>query len=314
MTQTAVDAIPAYRHFDVTVRRVVELSPSFIRITFTGDDLDRFGDTCLDQRVKIVFPIPGTACTDPYADMPRTGDWYARWRTLPEARRNPIRTYTVRDVRTEPREVDIDFVCHGDAGIASRWARRVVVGDPCLLIGPDRRADSAMVGVEWRPGSATDLLLAGDETAVPAILSIVSELPADARGHAFLEVPEPADALTAPGPEGVELTWLARANGSENSNNIGVSREVRHGDELVPAVKRHVAKFRQQVGASDAAAFDEENLWDTPGEEPGAGMFAWLAGEATAITTLRRHLVAERGWDRRRIAFMGYWKKGKAES
>lgn len=42
-------------------------------------------------------------------------------------------------------------------------------------------------------------------------------------------------------------------------------------------------------------------------------MYAWLAGEAAVIRTLRRHLVAERGLDRRSVAFMGYWRMGRSE-
>jgi|SRR5690625_1572560 len=305
MTQTATAAIPAYRHFDAQVRRVTQLSPHFIRVTFTGGDLDLFGTTCLDQRVKVVFPLAGSS--DPFAYMPRSADWYAQWRGLPEHQRNPFRTYTVRDVRPEVDEVDIDFVTHGDVGVASAWVQRAAPGDRCILVGPDRRADSAMVGVEWKPGDATELLLAGDETATPAILSILADLPADARGHAFLEIPGPDDVLHAQTPEGVTVTWLPRFGDDD------------FGAQLVPAVKNHIGDGTASAPATPATpatmpADDDAVLWDTPSHEPGAGRFAWLAGEATAITTLRRHLVKTCGWDRSRVAFMGYWKKGKTET
>jgi NADPH-dependent ferric siderophore reductase len=54
-------------------------------------------------------------------------------------------------------------------------------------------------------------------------------------------------------------------------------------------------------------------LWEVPEESPFGPLYAWLAGEAAVIRTLRRHLVAERGMDRRAVAFMGYWRLGRAE-
>lgn len=268
-------AVPAYRMFDVTVREARVLTPHLRRVTFTGADLDLFGDTCLDQRVKVVLPLPGTG--EPFAHLPRGTDWYAEWRRLPEPRRNPFRTYTARAVRPAAAEVDLDFVAHGDGGPASRWASRARPGDPAVLVGPDARGDSARVGVEWRPGAAREVLLAGDETAVPAICSIVESLPAGMTGQAFLEVPTAADRLAVRAPAGLEVHWLPRAQGA-------------HGLLLREAVR--------------------ELTWIRPADGTA---YAWLAGEASAVRALRRHLVRERGWDRRQVTFMGYWRAGHPE-
>ena len=310
MTLAPAQTVPAFRSFDVSVRSVTRLSPHFQRVTFTGEDLDLFGDTCLDQRIKIILPIPGADSADPFEHLPRGEDWYARWRQLPEQHKNPLRTYTVRAVRQHLNEVDVDFVCHGDTGVASAWVNRALPGDRCVLIGPDVRGESDTLGVEWKPGQATEVLLAGDETALPAISSILASLPPHACGQAFIEVPTYDDALPVTPPEGVSVAWLPRD---------GASPETHHGYELVSAVTSHLDVGPQKTGSDggfdglDAIDNNAERLWETPAVEPGHGAFAWLAGEASAITTLRRHLVKERGWDRQRVAFMGYWRLGRSE-
>src|SRR5919112_6042110 len=88
-----------FRVFDVCVLRVVRLSPSFVRVTFTGADLDRFADNGFDQRIKLFLPLPD-------GGLPRLAeseDWYAEWRSLPAAQRHPIRAYTLRAGRGVPR-------------------------------------------------------------------------------------------------------------------------------------------------------------------------------------------------------------------
>jgi NADPH-dependent ferric siderophore reductase len=136
-----------FRVFRVEVRALRRLSPSFLRVTFTGDDLDAFEDTGWDQRIKLVLPLPGSGV----AHMPAGPDWYTRWRELPEERRNPLRTYTVRYVRPALREVDLDVVLHGDGGPAARWAQTVRAGDIAGLVGPDAEAGGPHGGIEFHP-------------------------------------------------------------------------------------------------------------------------------------------------------------------
>jgi NADPH-dependent ferric siderophore reductase len=298
MTQTL--PIAPWRLFDVEVRAVRRLSPSFVRVTFTGPDLDHFADNGYDQRIKLALPLPGQAVVS----LPTGPDWYARWRALPDERRNPIRTYTVRAVRPHLNEVDVDLVLHGDSGPATRWARRARPGDQAALLGPDAGFGGEHGGLEFRPPAAGRLLLAGDETAVPAIAAICERLPADARGRVLLEVPEPDDALPVAAPSGMEISWLPRAGD-------------RHGCRLVPAVADAAARLLG--GAARPAApvadvdVDRDFLWEVPTPAARVPLYAWLAGEAGVIRALRRHLVAERGLDRRAVAFMGYWRLGRAD-
>ncbi|MDG4800349.1 siderophore-interacting protein [Micromonospora sp. WMMD980] len=300
---TSTVAVTPWRVFTVEVRAVRRLGPSFLRVTFTGADLDRFADNGYDQRIKLALPVvdgvPG--------ELPDGPEWYQRWRDLPAERRSPIRTYTVRAARPEESEVDVDMALHGDGGPATRWARRARPGDRLALVGPDAGWPGEHGGVEFRPPAGAVLLLAGDETAAPAICAILDRLPAGARGHALVEVPEAGDVLPCRVPAGVTVTWLPRAGAP-------------HGARLSPAVTDLAARLlpapaRSPAGEAPAEVdVDRDVLWEVPERPDGAALYAWLAGEAAVIRGLRRHLVTERGMDRRAVAFMGYWRAGRAES
>ena len=107
---------PAYRGFAVHVDRARRLSPSFLRMTFTGPDLDEFGTDGLDQRVKLVLPAACGAQVD--LNLFADDAWHRTWAAMPDDERYPLRTYTVRAVRPAQREVDVDVVLHGQIGRA----------------------------------------------------------------------------------------------------------------------------------------------------------------------------------------------------
>jgi NADPH-dependent ferric siderophore reductase len=306
------DARPAYRPYRATVSGLVRLSAHFIRVTFTGPDLEVFGTDGFDQRLKIVLPIAGLGLSDIGADDERAlaeGNWYARWRALPDERRNPFRTYTIRAARPAEREIDVDMVCHGDGGPASRWLGNVTIGEEVYLVGPDSRSNQSHTGIDWHPGDATEFLLAGDETAAPAICSIIESLPSGCTAHAFIEIPAVSDRVPVTVPVGCTVTWLSRGQSPV-------------GDALDPAVRDWIAQNPNAIRSSlvssaqqlDDIDIDRELLWHSPEATAGGLFYAWLAGEAAAIKRLRRFLVSETGIDRKRIAFMGYWRAGKAEA
>ena len=312
---TAIADRPAYRPYRATVVGIRSLSEHFTRVTFFGTQFDTFGTAGLDQRVKIVLPLPGLGLADIGAADERTiadGSWYARWRALPDAERNPFRTYTIRAVRPQQREIDVDFVTHaghGSLGPAARWLQAARVGSEVLIVGPDERSPGRAIGLDWHPAEATELLLAGDETAAPAICSILENLPAGRRARAFIEVPSQADALPLALPTGSEITWLGRDLAP-------------HGQRLDQAVRDWVARNRPLVEPSVASTpqplaevdVDCDLLWEAPNDESGTGFYAWLAGESCMIKLLRRFLVSETGIDRSRVAFMGYWRLGRSEA
>lgn len=302
--------VPTYRPFAVRVARVQRLSPSFLRITFTGDELAECAPNGWDQRIKVLLPIPGRGM----ADCPAGADWYGEWRALPEERRNPIRTYTVRDWRPGLREMDVDFVLHGATGPASAWAERVALGDEVALIAPNARFPGPTGGYEWHPpADASCLLVAGDETAVPAVCAIVESLPVGRRARIMLEVPTAGDVLPLAAPAGVEVTWLPRWPAD-------AAVPAPHGMLLTAAVVAAVQEISAAVVPAPAAPLDDVDvdtgiLWEVPEEDPGprrsSGPYVWLAGEAGTVKGLRRRLVQEAGLERTSVAFMGYWRRGK---
>ncbi|PSL04681.1 NADPH-dependent ferric siderophore reductase [Haloactinopolyspora alba] len=310
-TEHAGQTTPAtpWRPFRVTVAGTHTLSPSFVRITFTGDDLHEFGHDGPDQRVKLYLSRDGR-----HVPELSPTEWYREYRAADPETRGFLRTYTIRAVRPDRREVDIDFALHGDHGPASAWASRAAVGDEVALIGPNRAYGTDCQGHEWNPPvDARDVLVAGDETALPAVAGILESLrdsPAcPRRVRVLLEVPDDGDVLDLPAPEHAEVTWLCRRrpDGSAAAN----------GALLVDAVLASDFGTGPHAASADASAVDTvdidlEVLWEVAAGA-GSPVYAWVAGEAGAVKTIRRHLVGDRGIDKGAVTFMGYWRTGRAE-
>ena len=288
----------------VRVARRQVLSDGFVRLTFTGPTLGRFADPGLDQRIKLILP-DGEATLD---DLPLVDDWYGAWRALPDARRPAIRTYTTRAVRPARREVDVDLVLHEPAGPAGRFAAGCREGDEAVLCGPNAHPDAPRGGIDFRlPPSARCVLVAGDETALPAISRILEALPPAVRGVALVEVPRAEDGAQLPVHPGVEVRVLARGDAPTGCLLAGAVREA-----AVSLLAVHAAAEPEDVDV------DAGLLWEVPGDgaipRADGPFYAWLAGEASAIKALRRVLVADLGVDRRSVAFMGYWRAGRPEN
>lgn len=302
--RTASDEAPRYRRYVVRVVANRPLGPSFRRVTVRGEDLREFGAAGCDQRVKLLLPRPGRTVDD----VPDGADWYARWQRLPERVRPAMRTYTVRAHRAEAGELDLDLVVHGvadgTAGPAAAWAAGARPGDTVALLGPDRPGTGRMWGREWAPPPhARRLLLAGDETAVPAVAAIVASLTPGARGVACLEVPAAADIQHWPVPGGFDVRWSCREGAA-------------HGAALEPAVDRAARELLRAPGSGadlEDVDVDARLLWEVPEAPDSGALYAWLAGEAGVIRRLRRLLVSGYGVPRSAVAFMGYWRAGRPE-
>ncbi|GAB2672873.1 siderophore-interacting protein [Thalassiella azotivora] len=315
----AADTGP-YVQARVTVRSVRRVSPSFVRVTFAGEDV---GGLCCpgpDQRIKVAFPLEGR---DDVA-LPPGGDWYRSYRLMREDERPPIRTYTIRHLRADAGELDVDMVLHGDSGPASAWAGRAAVGDRVVLVAPSAAWRGPTGGYEWQlPAGTARVLVAGDETALPAVCAILERLPGDVEADVVLDVPHGADLDLVPRRPGVRVHGTARsevAPGLGTGPGAGLVDVVR--DLALPGTAPAPAPFAGSGGAAatgdvaelEAQQADEETvLWDAAHPATGAPLYAWVAGEASAVRALRRHLVAERGVDRSLVSFMGYWRLGRAE-
>lgn len=261
-----------------------------------------------------MLPLPETGTSDLQAALAAADadDWYTVWRTLSEPVRNPLRTYTIRRVRPAQAEVDVDFVVHPDTGPASRWVSTARVGDELMLIGPDALARPTRAGIAWQPGDADALLLAGDETATPAICAILESLRPDETGHAFIEIPDAADALEVAAPVGVALTWLPRGDAVPGYR---LTAAVQAWCAEHPRLDMEIRAERAELGSFDIDGIDVDSqlLQDVPSGRTVSCLYAWIAGEAAAVKRLRRYLVTDIGIDRTQVAFMGYWRHGKSE-
>lgn len=268
---TAVAA--PFRFFALQVVRTRRLGPSLVRVTLAGEDLRYFLSDGRDQSLSLFLPHPGQE--KPAVPYELGDGWWQAWRELPDGVRAVMRSYTLRALRRDPDEIDIDFVLHTPAGPASRWAARASSGDRVVLLGPalaDNRA------IRFRPPNDTELtLIWGDETAVPAVSAILESLPPGTRARVWLEVHDPGDIQDLPTEADAEITWLVGdASGTEGSP---MALDALRGTQLPDAQRT----------------------------------YAWIAGESAMVKQLRRHLVGERGIDRRRVTFVGYWRRGMSE-
>ncbi|WP_405520343.1 siderophore-interacting protein [Streptomyces canus] len=268
---TAVAA--PFRFFSLQVVRTRRLGPSLVRVSFTGEELRYFFSDGRDQSLSLFLPAEGR--TEPAVPVELGDGWWQAWRELPDDVRAVMRSYTLRSLRRNPDEIDIDFVLHEPAGPASRWAARASAGDKVQLLGPavaDNRA------IRFRPPEDTDLvLLWGDETALPAVSAILEALPAGQRARVWLEVRDAGDIQDLATEADAEITWLV-------------------AEETGAACSPMALDALRDARLPDA-------------ERP----YVWIAGESGCVKELRRHFVRERGIDRRRVTFVGYWRQGMTE-
>jgi NADPH-dependent ferric siderophore reductase len=246
---------PTFRH--VTVRRVDHISPRMVRVTFTGPDLVGLTVEQPAASVRLLLPSSvGQALVMPA--------WTGNEFLLPDGQRPAIRTFTPRHVDVEALELALDFVVHG-AGVASAWAEAAAPGAPAAVSGPGR---GYVVDAD-----APAFLLAGDETAIPAMSQLLEVLPRERPVQVHIEVARPDGRLELPDHPVATPRWYDLPAGAPA------------GDALVEA-----------VGQADF--------------EPGTRV--WVAGEAAAVQRIRRRLFEDRGVPRRQATIRGYWKYGRS--
>ncbi|MFC7403804.1 siderophore-interacting protein [Georgenia alba] len=197
------------------VQRVERLAPHLIRVVAGGPGFASYEhNACTDRYVKLLFADPELGLTPPY-------DMAALREQLPPERMPSRRTYTLRWVDLDTEELAIDFVTHGDGGLAAPWAERARPGDTLVMSGP---------GGGYAPDPTADWhLLAGDDAALPAIAAALEALDSRAVGTVVAEVDGPEDEIALAAPPGVEVRWLHRA-GAEP----GTTRLLEDGVRAVP--------------------------------------------------------------------------------
>ncbi|MGW1841223.1 siderophore-interacting protein [Streptomyces sp. NPDC001966] len=247
----------------VRVVGVERITPRTARVTFTGEALAGLMEDRPDQQMKLCFPREGQGVPrlpEPEADDTYGMRWYEAYLAIPEPERPLLRSFTVRAYDRGRDVMTVDFVLHGDDGPAARWGRDARPGDVLGMVGPSSLYARPLPAADW-------LLLAGDESALPAIATLLESLPAGARALVRAEVADATEERPLGSAGEVAVHWVHRDRGGS----------------LVDAVR--TAPLPAGTGA------------------------AWLAGEAGAVRTLRRHLVEERGLPRAAVQFSGYWRR-----
>lgn len=295
-------AASAYRLFDLQLKQRITLSPSLTRLVFTGPDVAQMTTLAPDQRVKLFFPAPDGSLPV----LPTDAHWKAAHSALPAEQRPPMRTYTIRALRREALEVDVDFVLHGVNGPASAWATHAQVGERLQMIAPNLAYGGDTGGYEWKPPKdVRNVLLVGDETALPAIAGILEQL-ADTQPElaveAFIEVPQEADCLALRHGANTRLHWLPRD-----------LLQCAHGQAMQHAV-RELASLPQGHAAPrvklEEVDVDTRILWEQA-TSASSVFHAWVAGESATVMDIRRYLIKERGLQRECLTLMGYWRAGR---
>jgi NADPH-dependent ferric siderophore reductase len=192
------------------VLRVQWITPHMIRVVVGGEGLAGFGaGDFTDHYVKLMFLVPGVTYPEPF-------DMDAVHRDLPREHWPRLRSYTVRTWDPHALEMSIDFVYHGDVGLAGPWAANSQPGDEVLFMGP---------GGAYTPSEDADWhLLVGDESALPAIATSLEALPQGAPAHVFVEVSGPGEEQELVTAGDAKLVWLHRG-------------EAQIGEALVEAVE-----------------------------------------------------------------------------
>lgn len=211
-----------------------QLSPELVRLHCLSADLVGFDRPFTDHYVKLLFG-------------------------------EVTRTYTIRSLDPATGRFALDFVIHGTDGLAGPWAATAEPGAEFSFRGP---------GGAWAPfAEFTTFVLAGDESAAPAICAALERLPEGAAATVFIEVEGQGSTFDVPTGPTIDLRWVTRDG-------------ARPGDRLAAAVRG----FGAPQGAS----------W-------------FVHGVAEMIKDLRRFLLVDNAVDRSAVSISGYWRLGMTE-
>jgi NADPH-dependent ferric siderophore reductase len=245
----------------MAVTKMTNLTPRMARVTFSGDELVGLQIEEPAASVRLLLPSPS-------AGLPGYGplvipEWNGNEFLLADGQRPTIRTFTPRRMDPTAGELDLDIVLH-TGGAVSAWVGEAAPGSPAAVSGPGR-------GYTIDTDAAA-FLLAGDETALPAMCQLLEVLPHHIPVHVIVEVVASEAAMALPEHPASTVVWVEAAAGESP------------GSALVPTVEQTRV-------------------------DPGTKV--WAAGEAAAMHRLRKHLFEERGLARSDATVRGYWKHGR---
>ncbi|TDW17685.1 siderophore-interacting protein [Kribbella kalugense] len=228
-----------------TVAAVDDLSPHLRRVTFVAPRIADAVTAGPDQRIKVLLTPPNGSAIS----LPTGPEWYADWCAQPVDERFIMRTYTVRALRPDVAELDVEFVLHGVNGPASAWVSEAQLGDEVGLLLPfavDTSSAKGLLhsGVDYvPPATSVRRILVADETALPALAGILEELPADVHATVFVAVPDAADVRPLAG--NADITWVTDGSLLEALKSATLPFDpdyawVAGESSMIKAVRRHL--------------------------------------------------------------------------
>jgi NADPH-dependent ferric siderophore reductase len=237
---------------------VSRIAPRLVSVLVRGDELDAFADAAPTSHLKVFLPAPGQA-------EPLLPEFMPEGRAIPDdAPRPSVRTYTPRRFDPASGTLEIQFVLHG-AGPASEWAERASVGDKLAVAGPGGRFVMDSGAERW--------WIAGDESAIPAVATLLEALPPSAAAEVHIEVADADDEVEFASQAKTEISWHHR----RDPNAFGAELDA----------------------AARAAAIAD-------------GTRVWVACEAAAMRGIRQYFLGERRLPASSLVTRGYWRIGEA--
>jgi NADPH-dependent ferric siderophore reductase len=224
-----------------------------MRVTLSGPDLDGLVIAEPAASVRLLLPSPGSV------DLV-TPTWNGNEFLLSDGTRPIIRTFTPRRFEPGIPELDLDMVIH-DGGIASAWAASAAIGSSAAISGPGRgyTIDSA----------ASEYVLGGDETAIPAVSQLLESIPHVIPIEVHIETADGSGVIPMPDHPLATTTW-------------------------------HQADGQGPPGAALVRAIQSAEIAEST--------LVWCAGEAASMHQIRTHLFGKRGLPRSQATVRGYWK------
>ena len=232
------------------------IAPRLVSVQVAGDSLESFRIEAPTSHIKVFLPLPGQ-------DAPLLPEFLPEGQVIPDDARPAVRTYTPRRFDEASRTLEIQFVLHGE-GPASEWAERASAGDRIAVAGPGGRFVMDEAAERW--------WIAGDESAIPAVGTLLDALPPSAAADVHLEVADADDEIELPSPAKTAITWHHRRSPDA------------WGVELDEAART---------------------------AEIADGTKIWVACEAAAMRGIRRYFLAERRLPASSLVSRGYWRLGE---
>jgi NADPH-dependent ferric siderophore reductase len=243
----------------VTVTSVSRIAPRLVSVLVTGDELDGFTDAAPTAHLKLFLPPAGAE----RLLLPEAGPDGAQVWNHDESLRPVVRTYTPRRYDPATKTLEIQVVLHGE-GPASEWAQQVKVGDEVAVGGPGGRFVLDEGAARW--------WIAGDESALPAVATLLDALPPTTTAELHLEVQDADDVIKLPSAATVNVTWHHRYDSADYSAAL--------------------------EAAARSAEFED-------------GTKIWIACESGKMRDIRRYLTRERGIPLSQVVTRGYWRRGE---